>query len=208
MRTLEQQIGENVRALRGERTMKWLGAELEPYLGRRWSRQAVWDAERGRRDFKAAELVALADALDVTVPQLLESDQPVTVPSGRAMTTEALDALSAPRDADRDRWLAIQAELRGLRTFREKLSELHAVYSAQLVRLQAAVQGQEPPTTPKGFTADHPLWERLGGSELSASIVAAQEWSEARAYGIAERWAHPEPEGEFRVPKMKGETDE
>jgi hypothetical protein len=44
-----------------------LGRALAPLLGRPWSRQAVSAAEKGARDFKIAELVAIARVLGTTV---------------------------------------------------------------------------------------------------------------------------------------------
>ncbi|WP_425568319.1 hypothetical protein [Nonomuraea rubra] len=46
-----------------------LGEALGRYLDRPWSRQAVHQAERGQRSFTAAELTALALALDTSVPR-------------------------------------------------------------------------------------------------------------------------------------------
>ena len=44
-------------------TQAQLGELLEPWLGRAWVKQAVSQAEQGRRDFTAAELLALAAVL-------------------------------------------------------------------------------------------------------------------------------------------------
>jgi hypothetical protein len=51
-----------------------LGEALGRYLDRPWSRQAVHQAERGRRAFTAAELAAFALALDTSVPALFLAD--------------------------------------------------------------------------------------------------------------------------------------
>lgn len=52
-------------------TQAQLGEELGRYLGRSWPRQAVSAAEKGRRSFTAAELVALAAVLGRSVESLL-----------------------------------------------------------------------------------------------------------------------------------------
>jgi 8-oxo-dGTP diphosphatase len=70
---VEEVVGWQVRERR-ERlglTQEQLGRQLEPYLGRAWSRQAVSAAEKGERSFGAAELVALATVLRATVGDLL-----------------------------------------------------------------------------------------------------------------------------------------
>lgn len=53
-------------------TQSQVGDELGKYLGKPWSRQAVSAAEKGRRSFTAAELVAFAVVLGCSVESLLE----------------------------------------------------------------------------------------------------------------------------------------
>lgn len=80
---VETAIGNQIARLRQSRQMSLtqLGEALGGYLGRPWSRQAVHQAERGRRSFTAAELIALALALGTSVPALLVADgQPVELP--------------------------------------------------------------------------------------------------------------------------------
>jgi transcriptional regulator with XRE-family HTH domain len=73
---VEAAIGNQIARLRETRQMSLtqLGEALGQYLDRPWSRQAVHQAERGRRAFTAAELAALALALDTSVPALFLSD--------------------------------------------------------------------------------------------------------------------------------------
>jgi transcriptional regulator with XRE-family HTH domain len=73
---VETAIGNQIARLRETRQMSLtqLGEALGRYLDRPWSRQAVHQAERGRRAFTAAELAALALALDTSVPALFLSD--------------------------------------------------------------------------------------------------------------------------------------
>ena len=73
---VETAIGNQIARLRETRQMSLtqLGEALGRYLGRPWSRQAVHQAERGRRAFTAAELAALALALDTSVPALFLAD--------------------------------------------------------------------------------------------------------------------------------------
>jgi transcriptional regulator with XRE-family HTH domain len=69
---VEEAIGRQVARLRAQRQLSLadLGEALGRYLGKPWSRQAVHQAERGRRSFTAAELTALALALDTSVQAL------------------------------------------------------------------------------------------------------------------------------------------
>ena len=73
---VETAIGNQIARLRETRQMSLtqLGEALGRYLGRPWSRQAVHQAERGRRAFTAAELAAFALALDTSVPALFLAD--------------------------------------------------------------------------------------------------------------------------------------
>jgi len=70
-----------------------LGRRLEPLLGKAWPRQAVWAAERGQRAFTAAELLALATALETT-PGLLITPHPwvetVETPGGASVPVKEL----------------------------------------------------------------------------------------------------------------------
>lgn len=82
--TIEEAIGANVRRRREwiGITQEQLGQLLGEHLGQTWTRQAVSSAERGGRDFRAVELVALARALVTTVGYLTQPEEPVTLPSG------------------------------------------------------------------------------------------------------------------------------
>ena len=77
--TIEEAIGTNVKSRREalSLTQKQLGERLGDHLGRAWSRQAVSSAEQGGRDFRAAELVALAKVLETSVGRLVGAGQSV-----------------------------------------------------------------------------------------------------------------------------------
>lgn len=70
---VEGVIGANILARRRELdiSQQELGTRLAPLLGKPWSRQAVSAAEHGERDFIAAELLALAVVLQVSLMQLV-----------------------------------------------------------------------------------------------------------------------------------------
>ncbi|HWG00810.1 MAG TPA: helix-turn-helix domain-containing protein [Trebonia sp.] len=73
---IEAAIGRQVARFREARQMSLsqLGEAMGRYLEKPWSRQAVHQAERGRRAFTAAELAALALALETSVPALFLTD--------------------------------------------------------------------------------------------------------------------------------------
>ncbi len=87
---IETAIGKQIAHLREARQMSLtqLGEAVGKYLGKPWSRQAVHQAERGRRAFTAAEMAALALALDTSVPALfLAGAVPIELP-GAVVTPE------------------------------------------------------------------------------------------------------------------------
>jgi transcriptional regulator with XRE-family HTH domain len=101
---LEQVVGQRIHDIRERAGMSQagLGRALAPLLGRPWTRQAVSAAEKGARDFKIAELVAIARVLETTVAQLVlpgpEVRREVVFPSGKTITAmELLDAVLSPR---------------------------------------------------------------------------------------------------------------
>jgi transcriptional regulator with XRE-family HTH domain len=92
---VEAAIGEQVARLREARQMSLtqLGQAMGRYLGKPWSRQAVHQAERGRRAFTAAELAAIALALDTSIPALFLTDSAQVELPGQAVSAEEYRAI-------------------------------------------------------------------------------------------------------------------
>jgi transcriptional regulator with XRE-family HTH domain len=87
---VEEAIGRQIAHLRAQRQLSLadLGEALGRYLGKPWSRQAVHQAERGQRSFTAAELTALALALDTSVQALFRAEDARIELPGRAISAE------------------------------------------------------------------------------------------------------------------------
>ena len=70
---IEESIGQRICARREELalTQQVLGEMISAHLGRAWTRQAVSSAEKGKRSFTAAELVAIAHVLGTSIGRLL-----------------------------------------------------------------------------------------------------------------------------------------
>lgn len=69
-------------------TQEALGKALGEYLDRPWVKQAVSDAERGRREYSAAEILALSAVLKCPIGHLLlpaNPDETIDFPSGRSV---------------------------------------------------------------------------------------------------------------------------
>jgi transcriptional regulator with XRE-family HTH domain len=92
---VEAAIGKQIARLRETRRMSLtqLGEAIGQYLDRPWSRQAVHQAERGQRAFTAAELAALALALDTSVPALFLTDADQIELPGRTVSPEDYRAI-------------------------------------------------------------------------------------------------------------------
>ncbi len=144
---VEEAIGRQVASLRAQRELSLadLGEALGRYLGKPWSRQAVHQAERGQRSFTAAELAALALALDTSVQALFRAEsEPVELP-GQAIAPEEYRSILLNRQHD--------APLDGLEEVIVALHDIGEVLQrpslARLVRIaRAAEQVPGPPSPP------------------------------------------------------------
>ena len=99
---VEEAIGRQIARLRAQRhlSLTGLGEALGRYLGKPWSRQAVHQAERGKRSFTAAELAALALALDTSVQALFRADNDQIELPGGAVPPEDYRGLLVNRQMD------------------------------------------------------------------------------------------------------------
>jgi len=90
---IETAIGKRIAHFREARqlSLTQLGEAMGRYLGKPWSRQAVHQAERGRRAFTAAELAALALALDTSVPALFLADGDASAGTGAGAGAGAVE---------------------------------------------------------------------------------------------------------------------
>ena len=89
---IEAVVGEQITRAREDVGMSQaqLGDELGRLLGKPWPRQAVSQAEKGRRSFNAAELVAFAAALGRSVESLLVP--PANVPTVTLAEGDPIDS--------------------------------------------------------------------------------------------------------------------
>lgn len=99
---IEELIGQRIRGHR-ERlglTQEQLGQRLGDTLGRAWSRQAISAAEKGDRAFTAAELLAIAHTLGVSVGALLVPQagvEQIELPNGTSLSHDDLVSAVLPR---------------------------------------------------------------------------------------------------------------
>jgi transcriptional regulator with XRE-family HTH domain len=140
---VEEAIGRQIARRRAQRQLSLadLGDALGRYLDKPWSRQAVHQAERGQRSFTAAELTALALALDTSVQALFRADDDQIELPGRAIPAEEYRGILLNRQQD--------TPLDGLEELIVALHDIGEVLQrpalARLVRIaQAAEQMTEP----------------------------------------------------------------
>jgi transcriptional regulator with XRE-family HTH domain len=143
---IETAIGRQIARLRQARQMSLtqLGEAMGEYLDKPWSRQAVHQAERGRRAFTAAEMAALALALDTSVPALFLTDAaPIELP-GAAVSAEDYRGilLYADDDAPLD---GMEELLVALHDIRQILSRPTLARLAKIERVAEEVASAVPP---------------------------------------------------------------
>lgn len=99
---------------------------------------------------------------------------------GKSLPPNVLEGLVASSNRDRDREERLHRELRGLRRFNRKLSDLVTVNGAQLVRLEAAIAGAQEPDVGDEST------------EGRSGLLAVVDWSLRRAHELAAEWTKRE----------------
>jgi len=147
-KTIEQVIGENVKRLREQKGMSQaeMGETVGMLLGTKWVPQTVSAAERGKRQFIAAEMVVLADVLGCRIQYLFESPDSSSIRVSDAFTyspdfTAKLDASGVDDEELRRVYSKLRLTLRGLpalaATLKEDLGKIedlttHAGYLLEL----------------------------------------------------------------------------
>jgi transcriptional regulator with XRE-family HTH domain len=95
--TIDQEIGQRLKAARGALTQKGLAEEMKTY-GWRWSQTTVWSIEEGERPLRLSEAASIAEILAVTPDSLVALPDDTTYRLEalrlRAATAAAVDALT------------------------------------------------------------------------------------------------------------------
>jgi transcriptional regulator with XRE-family HTH domain len=150
---IETAIGKQIARLREARQMSLtqLGEAMGKYLDKPWSRQAVHQAERGRRAFTAAEMAALALALETSVPALFLVDAAhIELPSA-AISAEDYQGilLYAGDDAPLD---GIEELLVALHDIRQILSRPALARLAKIEQVAEELASAVPPAPKRAST--------------------------------------------------------
>ena len=151
---VEEAIGRQIARLRAQRqlTQADLGDTLGCYLGKPWSRQAVHQAERGQRSLTAAELTALALALDTSVQVLFRAEDDQIELPGQSISPEEYRGILVNRQKD--------TPLDGLEELIVALHDIGEILErpalARMARIARAAEQVTGPPPPPGTTSRPP----------------------------------------------------
>lgn len=154
---IEEHIGRQIRVLReqADLTLDQLAQAVGPHIGRKLTPQAVWQAENGKRDFKAAHLCAFALALNVPLSVLLAppagGEELELGEGGRNVGGPQAQQLFAPSGAVPEQWNALydllvgaemltrdlMAQRKELRKSEDKANRLHSLALALITAREA-----------------------------------------------------------------------
>jgi transcriptional regulator with XRE-family HTH domain len=177
--TPEEVVAANVRLLRVARELSQDGlAELLVKAGHRQSAMSIWGLENNRRRINVADLVAIADVLDVTPQQLMSSDPDALDPADPvttyAVTVEGgeTEVVEADRTELDDGWLNFH--LRGERVFFAPAARVLCIRVAAHV----TANGQEAHRS-AGATSEAQMEREIAGRIAITDAACGEEESDA-----------------------------
>lgn len=154
-----------------------LGQALGTYLGKPWSRQAVHQAERGRRAFTAAEMAALALALDTSVPALFLAEAADIELPGAVVSAEDYQGIllyagdEAPRDGMEELLVALH-DIRQILS-RPALARLAKIEGVAEEVARAGPTGDQPPRLSASYRDDR---HKTRSGPLLMSKIQSLTW--------------------------------
>lgn len=137
-------------------TQAQIGDELGKYLGKPWPRQAVSAAEKGRRSFTAAELVAFAVVLGCNVEKLIEPPEDVsavTLSEGPPLDSRHLRAAAATNTDLKELLKVIQELRRAAPDLRDRTYQVQRLVDSAARELWTAARGRGIEVTEERLTA-------------------------------------------------------
>lgn len=90
--TLNAHIGRRIAEVRDLRAISQedFGNQVRELVGAGWSRQVVWQVEKGKKPVSASDLVAVAHVLSCTVADLTSTTEPVSLGGSTVPRTDAI----------------------------------------------------------------------------------------------------------------------
>lgn len=111
MASRDEQIGQNVIRLRGNRSQQWVADRMRE-KGWKWAQATAWNVEKGERPLRLAEAEDLAAILEVSLERILQSPELLGHEEQLQMWTRDIDG-SFMKIADLTEELLGQQELLG-----------------------------------------------------------------------------------------------
>lgn len=203
---LDEWVGQRIREIREKRhiTQADFADRMKERIKKGWTRQVVWQVERGEKPLSTRELMHVADVLAVTVVDLISSSEPVEIDGVERRTDDLVSGESAMPEVEgwarfdeavtalRDCALAWARYQNAVDVVRnrvgdsERLREDIERYGAnERTRLRAEIEDAFSFRPPEGFDVDE--YMRLNPSP---DITAVRDVLRP-AEGSAVTWTHP-----------------
>lgn len=205
---LDEWVGARIREIREKRhiTQGDFADRMKERIKKGWTRQVVWQVERGEKPLSTRELMHIADVLAVTVVDLISSSEHVEIDGVERRTDDLVsgesampevegwarfdDAVAALRDCALA-WARYQNAVDAVRSRvrdSERLREDIERYGAnERARLRDEIEEAFSSRPPEGFDVD--AYMRLNPSP---DVTAAHDVLRD-AEGSAASWLHPYP---------------
>lgn len=196
-RTIEEHIGSKVTALREQQgwNQRELGEALEKATGRKWERQSVWAAENGKRAWAVSDLLGLADVFNLTVAELVSTDQPLMV--GGVERTPRDIKMRTEGDAVQGHWRTFHALASIDNIIRAAEREYDNMVQDLKTQVRASPELREIITDYRDAIVDTERTKLLRMAEQDGADVSSPELLESYmvAYGV------------YRIPGVKTAND-
>ncbi|MFT4280564.1 hypothetical protein [Microbacterium sp.] len=116
---LDEWVGQRIREIREQRhiTQGEFADRMRERIKKGWTRQVVWQVERGEKPLNTRELMHVADVLAVTVVDLISSSEPVEIDGVERRTDDIVSGESAMPEVEG--WAHFERAAEALNDLRE-----------------------------------------------------------------------------------------
>lgn len=205
---LDEWVGQRIREIREKRhiTQGDFAERMKERIKKGWTRQVVWQVERGEKPLSTRELMHVADVLAVTVVDLISSSEPVEIDGIERRTDDLVSGESAMPEVEgwarfdeavaalRDcalAWARYQNAVDVVRNRVRDSEQLRAGierYGAnERARLRSEIEDAFSSRPPEGFDVD-----KYMSDNKSPDLTAVQD-ALRPAEGSALAWTYPYP---------------
>jgi len=205
---LDEWVGQRIRDIREKRhiTQGDFADRMKERIKKGWTRQVVWQVERGEKPLSTRELMHVADVLAVTVVDLISSSEPVEIDGIERRTDDLVsgesampevegwarfdDAVTALRDCALA-WAryqnAVDAARNRVRDSERLREDIERYGSNERARLRDEIEDAFSFCPPEGFDVD-----KFMSDNPSPDLTAVRDVLR-NVEGPATSWLHPYP---------------